>query len=107
MLDVRRYVTADGRDTVGEWLEGLGDPKTRARINARIARLAVGNFGDAKVLREGVSELRIDFGPGYRVYFAKIGRTVVLLLGGGHKRRQAADIERAIGSLRDYERRNK
>jgi putative addiction module killer protein len=107
MLDVRRYVDLTGTDVVGVWLESLNDVKTRARINARIARLAVGNIGDAKTLRGGVFELRIDFGPGYRVYFARIGKSIILLLGGGDKRRQAADIERAVESLRDYLRRNR
>jgi putative addiction module killer protein len=67
--------------------------------------LAAGNFGDCKPLREGVWELRVDWVPGYRVYYAMIGADRVLLLCGGDKRRQSADIERAIGQWRDYERR--
>lgn len=106
-IEIRRYVTASGKDVVGEWLANLKDVRAQARIHARIARLAVGNFGDCKPLREGVSELRIDHGPGYRVYFARVGKAVVLLLGGGDKRRQSADIVDAIASLRDFEKRNR
>jgi len=80
----------------------LADNQARARILARIDRLAVGNSGDSKHLRGGVSELRIDWGPGYRVYYAMIGKTCVLLLCGGDKRKQSSDIERAIEYLHDY-----
>ena len=80
----------------------LADNQARARILARIDRLAVGNSGDSKLLRGGVSELRIDWGPGYRVYYAMIGKTCVLLLCGGDKRKQSSDIERAIEYLHDY-----
>ena len=72
---------------------------------ARISRVAAGNFGDCKALREGISELRIDWGPGYRIYFAMAGRTCVLLLCGGDKRRQSIDISRAIESWKDYQER--
>ncbi len=106
MSQVLRYVTADGRDVIGQWLAKLPDRQARARILARIARLTVGNFGDCKTLRGGVSELRIDHGPGYRVYYAKVGKTMVLLLCGGDKRRQAADITRAVALLADYRRRS-
>lgn len=107
MIEIRRYVTESGKDVIGEWLENLKDVRARARIQTRIARLAVGNFGDCKALREGILELRIDHGrgPGYRVYFARTGQSVVLLLCGGDKRKQSADIERAVHFLRDYKRR--
>jgi putative addiction module killer protein len=105
MIEVRRYVTATGKDVVGEWLAGLNDNRTRARIAVRIARLSMGNFGVSKPLRAGVSELRIDFGPGYRVYYAGLGTTCVLLLCGGDKRRQAQDIARAIEYLEDFKQR--
>ena len=78
----------------------LADNQARARILARIDRLAVGNSGDSKLLRGGVSELRIDWGPGYRVYYAMIGKTCVLLLCGGDKRKQSSDVEREIEYLR-------
>jgi len=87
---------------LGDWLARLADLQAKARILARIDRLAVGNFGDSKPLRGGISELRIDWGPGYRVYYALVGRTCVLLLCGGDKRKQSTDIQRAIEYLRDY-----
>ena len=77
-----------------------------AKIASRINRLAAGNFGDCKPLRQGVSELRIDWGPGYRVCYAMIGRECVLLLCGGDKRKQASDIERALEYLKDYKERS-
>src|SRR5689334_4614067 len=96
MVEVLRYVTPSGKDVVGEWLAGLPDPTTRAKIAARIARLSTGNFGDCMRLQEGVSELRINWGAGYRIYFALAGQRCVLLLCGGIKRRQSQDILRAI-----------
>ena len=80
--------------------------RARARINVRIARLAMGNFGDCKSLGKGLFELRIDYGPGYRVYFARIGPDIVLLLCGGDKRRQSADVDRVTAFLDNYKKRN-
>ncbi|HEX5239192.1 MAG TPA: type II toxin-antitoxin system RelE/ParE family toxin [Sphingomicrobium sp.] len=77
------------------WFESLRDLRARARVLARIRRLSLGNFGDVKALRGGVSELRIDYGPGYRLYLARTGPRLVLLLSGGDKSRQQADIARA------------
>jgi putative addiction module killer protein len=105
MIDVLRYVTESGKDVVGEWLENLHDNRARAKIAVRINRLAAGTFGDCKPLRDGVWELRIDWGPGYRVYYAMTGRTAVLLLCGGDKRTQSADLNRAVGYWNDYQRR--
>ena len=79
-------------ETFAQWLDGLRDLRARARIQVRIERLAAGNAGDVKAVGEGVSELRIDYGPGYRVYFTKRRRTVVILLAGGDKHTQANDI---------------
>ena len=107
MIEIRRYVTGTGKDVIGEWLAGLHDAQARARIIARIDRLSLGNFGDCKRLREGVSELRIDWGPGYRMYYAMLGRTCVLLLCGGDKRKQSSDIDRAVQYLRDYKERTR
>jgi putative addiction module killer protein len=104
-VEIRRYVTASGRDVFGEWLAALKDNTARARIAFRINRLAAGNFGDCKALRQGVCELRIDWGPGYRVYYAPVGREIILLLCGGDKRKQSADIRRAVEYLTDYKRR--
>ena len=83
-------------------MDGLKDRQARARVQARLDRLALGNPGDAKPLRDGVSELRIDYGPGYRVYFMWRGPVIVVLLAGGDKRTQDADIERAIGMAKDW-----
>jgi putative addiction module killer protein len=83
------------------WLDGLRDLQGRARIQARTARLEAGNPGDAKPVGEGVSELRIDYGPGYRVYFTRRGREVVVLLAGGDKRTQTADIRTALRLARN------
>lgn len=90
MLEVRKT------NTFVVWLDRLRDIRARARVQARIERLAAGNPGDVEPVGEGVSELRIDYGPGYRVYFKKQGREVVILLAGGSKRTQAADIKTAL-----------
>ncbi len=84
-----------------QWLDGLRDIKARSRVLARIERLASGNPGDVKPVGEGVSELRIDYGPGYRVYFVKRGQTVIVLLAGGDKSTQATDIRTAIRLARN------
>jgi putative addiction module killer protein len=84
-----------------EWLDGLRDLRARARVQVRIERLAAGLAGDMKPVGEGVSELRVDYGPGYRVYFTKRGVAVVILLAGGDKRTQAADIRAAIRLARN------
>jgi putative addiction module killer protein len=101
-MEVLRFVTESGKDVVGEWLSALGDTTARAKINARLARLLAGNFGDCRPLRDGVWELRIDWGPGYRVYYAMAARTTVLLLCGGNKRKQTRDIARAVEFWNDY-----
>lgn len=107
MNEVRRYRNENGSEIITEWLAGLKDIRARARIAARIDRLAVGNFGDCKAVRDGVSELRVDYGPGYRVYFGKVGKTIILLLCGGDKRTQDADIESAVAYLKDLRRRSR
>lgn len=107
MIEVLRYVTEAGKDVFGNWLEALRDARAAAKIAVRINRLSAGNFGDCKSLGDGIWELRIDWGPGYRVYFAKIGKECVILLAGGDKRQQSAAIERAIEYWNDYQERNK
>jgi putative addiction module killer protein len=89
------------------WLTSLKDDRAEARIDARINRLASGNFGDCKPVGGGVWELRIDFGPGYRIYYAICGDECVLLLCGGDKRKQSSDIDRAIEYFEDYKKRSK
>ena len=99
---IREYLTGDGRCPFQEWLTGLRDRQARARIRARLDRVALGNLGDCKGVGEGVQELRIFHGPGYRVYFGLDGDTVVLLLCGGSKDTQARDIQTAQRYWRDY-----
>jgi len=106
VIEIRRYVNRTGRDVFDDWLTQLADARAQAKIASRINRLAAGNFGDCKSLRQGLFELRIDLGPGYRVYYAMIGRECVLLLCGGDKRKQFSDIERAFGYLKDYKERS-
>lgn len=89
-------------ETFERWLLDLKDRMARFRIQARVDRLANGNAGDFKPLRNGISELRIDFGPGYRVYFMRSGPLVIVLLAGGDKRTQDADIERAMAMAKDW-----
>ena len=101
-VEVRYYQTSQRQQPFAMWVTGLQDRQARARILARIARLATGNFGDAKGVGDGVMELRIDWGPGYRLYLARLGQVVVLLLCGGDKRTQHEDIKRAKEYLRDY-----
>jgi len=84
-----------------EWIDSLEDIRGRARIQARIERLAMGNPGDVKPVGEGVSEMRIDHGPGYRVYYLKRERTVIILLAGGDKKSQAKDIKTALRLARN------
>ncbi|MGH9522174.1 MAG: type II toxin-antitoxin system RelE/ParE family toxin [Terriglobales bacterium] len=102
-FDIRHYTTANGRDVIGDYLSRLRDARGRARIVARISRLEDGNFGDAKFVRDGVYELRIHYGPGYRVYYGVIALACVLLLCAGDKQSQPADIERAVAYLREYQ----
>ena len=95
MLEIRKT------EAFAQWLDDLRDIQARARIQVRIERLALGNPGDVKAVGEGVSELRIDYGPGYRVYFTKRGREVVILLAGGDKSTQSADIKIALRLARN------
>ncbi len=88
-------------ETFVQWLDGLRDVRARARVQVRVERLAAGNAGDVEPVGEGVSELRIDYGPGYRVYFKKHRRDVVILLAGGDKRTQSADIKTALHLARN------
>ena len=88
-------------EVYAKWLDGLRDIRARARILARIERLADGNPGDARPVGEGISELRVDYGPGYRVYFTRQGRTILVLLAGGDKRTQSRDIATALRLARN------
>ena len=98
------YADRHGQKPLMVWLAMLKDLRAKAQIQARMTRVAAGNFGDCKPLREGVQELRIDHGPGYRVYLSKQGPVLVLLCG-GDKADQGRDIERAIEYLNDWKQR--
>lgn len=106
MNKISDYLTDAGRDPFKEWLENLSDRQARARVLVRIHRMAAGNFGDCKPVADGVWELRIDYGPGYRVYYAKTGEKYLLILAGGDKRRQQADIDIALEYWKNWNRRN-
>ena len=90
MIEIRKT------ETFSKWIDGLQDIRARVRILVRIERLAAGNPGDVKLVGKGVSELRIDYGPGYRVYFRKMGQKVIVLLAGGDKKSQSKDIKTAL-----------
>ena len=92
-----------GTDEFIDWLNNLRDFSVYNRITARLTRLALGNFGDVKAVGNGVSELRLDFGPGYRIYFQRRGSVVVLLLCGGDKSSQNKDIKRAVRMASEIE----
>ena len=102
--EVRVYTTPDGRCPLDDWLQALRDVRARARVRARIARLRAGNFGDSKPVGEGVHELRVHYGPGYRIYFGRQGRAVVILLCAGDKAAQRRDIARAKRFWREHKR---
>jgi putative addiction module killer protein len=101
MYTLLHFTDETGRDLFGQWLNDLADLRAQTRIAARLIRLQNGNFGDCKPVGEGVWELRIDTGPGYRVYYAIADERVVLLCDGGDKKKQAADISRAQKRWRD------
>jgi len=105
VVEIRHYVTRSGKDVFDQWLTQLADARPQAKISVRINRLAAGNFGDCKSLHKGLFELRIDWGPGYRIYYAMLGTACVLLLCGGDKRKQSSDIDRALEYIEDYKER--
>ena len=106
MIEVRQYIDRLGRNPFERWFEGLDD-YVQARITVALDRVERGNFSAAKGVGAGVFELRLDFGPGYRVYFGKDGETLVILLGGGTKKRQQADIEEAQALWHEYKKRKR
>ena len=93
--EIQIYRTPNGRQPFTQWLESIPDRRTQRQIRARLIQLNFGNFGDHKSVGDGVFELRLHFGAGYRVYFGQVGREIVLLLCGGDKSSQTRDIERA------------
>ncbi len=102
VFDVLIFETADGRAPFYEWLMGIRDRSTKARVETHIDRLALGNFSNCAPVGEGVSELKINFGPGYRVYFGQDGRNLIILLIGGKKDTQSADVKLATAYWREY-----
>lgn len=106
MVEVVQYETAEGTCPFADWFADL-DARAAAKVRTAIARLETGNLGDVKPVGEGVSERRIDFGPGYRVYFGQDGQRLVILLVGGTKQRQQRDIAQAKAYWQDYKQRKK
>ena len=105
VIEIQRYLTDTGKDVFGEWIRTLRDRAAVSRIFTRIDRMSAGNRGDSKAVGEGVHELRIDHGSGYRVYFARAGDVLILLLCGGDKSTQSRDIRQAIQYWQDYKQR--
>ncbi len=101
-MEVVHYKTEDNIDIFQKWLDALRDNQARITIARRIDRAALGNLGDHKSCRDGVSEMRINSGPGYRVYFFRLGDTLVVLLCAGDKKSQNADIDRAVAYKADF-----
>lgn len=106
MIEIRQYVDRQGRNPFERWFV-VQDGGVRARITIALERLGHGNFSAAKGVGTGVFELRLDFGPGYRVYFGKDGETIVILLGGGTKKRQQTNIEAAQELWQEYKRKKR
>lgn len=103
-LDVREYIMANGSSPYAKWFNSL-NAQAAAKVAMAITRMAQGNLSNAKSVGAGLQEYRIDFGPGYRIYFGRDGDRLVILLGGGTKKRQQIDIARAQGLWTDYKRR--
>src|ERR1700722_6501789 len=106
MIEVREYLDRAGGSPFGGWIDHL-NPKAAAKVTTAMTRLAAGNFSNVKGVGSGVFEYRIDFGPGYRIYFGKDGESLVIVLGGGSKKRQQHDINAAHVNWQDYKRRKK
>ena len=106
-IHVESYQTPDKKCLFSDWHDSLKDIKAKAKIDVCIARLRLGNLGDSKSLGDGVHEIRIDYGPGYRVYYGNDGKLLLILLCGGDKRKQNADIKAAKKYWQDYKNRKK
>ncbi|MBD1548528.1 type II toxin-antitoxin system RelE/ParE family toxin [Roseibium aggregatum] len=105
-MQLVEYQTSDGKSPFAEWYNNL-DARAAAKVTVAMVRMEQGNFSNAKGVGSGVQEFRIDFGPGYRVYFGKDGDRLVILLAGGTKKRQQKDIEAAQARWQDYKKRKK
>ena len=106
-IEIEIYETTNGKRPFGIWFEDIREMHTRAKILTRLDRLKLGNFGDCKTIEAGVSELRIHYGPGIRIYYAKVENKIILLLCGGDKGSQVKDINKAKEYLKDYQSREK
>jgi putative addiction module killer protein len=106
MIDVREYLDAAGRSPFGDWFADL-EAVAAAKVTVALTRIAAGNLSNVKSVAAGVFEYKMDFGPGYRVYFGRSGRTLIILLAGGTKKRQQRDIEMAHARWADYKRRSR
>jgi putative addiction module killer protein len=106
MIEIQEYVDADGRSPYAKWFDEL-NARAAAKVATALIRIEQGNLSNAKSVGAGVSEYRIDFGPGYRVYFGKDGDSIVILLGGGTKKRQQKDIEAAQKLWKEYKQRKR
>jgi putative addiction module killer protein len=106
VIEVREYLDLDSGSPFEDWFASLNS-KAAAKVATALTRLAAGNFSNVKGVGSGVFEYRIDFGPGYRVYFGKDGERLVIVLGGGSKKRQQLDIEAALANWQEYKRRKK
>ncbi|PIE41214.1 MAG: addiction module killer protein [Gammaproteobacteria bacterium] len=104
---IKEYTDEKGKSPYADWLRGLRDSKAKAKIIMRVDKMELGLFGDVDSIGEGLSELRIHYGPGYRVYYGKEGQQVYLLLCGGDKSTQSKDINKAKEYWKDHKRRNK
>ena len=106
MIERRGFIDEQGRKRFAIWFEALNS-KTAAKVTIALSRMEQGNFSNAKGVGAGVYECKIDFGPGYRIYFGRDGDRLVILLGGGTKKRQNKDIQAALANWADYKRRKK
>lgn len=102
-IEIELYETSNGKRPFEIWFKDIKELITRSKILTRIDRLKLGNFGDCKILQEGVCELKIHYGPGIRIYYGKIGKKIILLLCGGDKSSQIKDIAKAKEYLKDYQ----
>jgi putative addiction module killer protein len=104
MIEVREYLDAKGRSPYAAWFDNL-NAEAAAKIATAVTRISLGNFSNVEGVGSGVLEYKLDFGPGYRIYFGKNGEALVILLGGGTKKRQQRDINTALANWQDYKRR--
>jgi putative addiction module killer protein len=106
MVDIREYLDRDGRNPFGEW-RGKLNPEARRKVTTALYRVGLGNFSHVRGVGGGVYECKINFDPGYRVYFGKDGEQIVILLGGGTKQRQQNEIRLTLDRWEDYKQRKK